>query len=135
MKKLMVLCTIGIFLMGCLGIRETKREEKRLVWEAELNTWIGQSVDELVDAVGYPSREIVAPNGNTVYVFEYTDIRSVPNISYKVGEKGKIDWGPTTYSTRQDQCTTYFEIDAERQIVNWRYEGDVYHLPYQEGQK
>ncbi len=65
-------------------------------------------VNALTNSWGYASYSFVAPNGNTVYVYE--DRASITN-----------EYGAVVMSF---SCRTFFEVNSVDTIVNWRWEGN-----------
>ena len=103
-------------------------------YEAKLNTWIGHSTEELVDAWGYPSKKITAPNGNAVYVYNTAETYRTPAyVSPRyttVTVRGNTAYATTTGGARyggqvvRQQCTTWFEVNNNK-IVKWRHQGSM----------
>lgn len=104
-------------------------------YELRLQEWIGRDANALVDGWGYPDREVTAPNGNRVYVFEETAVWQTPllvspgvstvtqygNRIYVTTHGGYVDGGDVVFS----RCTTYFEVDAEQKIVRSKFKGNA----------
>lgn len=93
-----------------------------------LDAWIGLSSKNLAGSWGPPSSETMAPNGNTILVYEpaaiyYTGI--IDSTSYNsAGHVTYAGSGQPDMNSTPPNCTSYFEIDQNRTILNWRTEGD-----------
>jgi hypothetical protein len=102
-------------------------------YEAKLQSWNGASVDSLVASWGYPSNQFVAPNGNTVYVYERTGGFVMPTTTttnatvtgygnYAQGTATTTSYGGGVISMN---CKTFFEAKSDKTIVSWRWEGNA----------
>ncbi len=126
MKKLITL----LFLLGGCA---TEQQYARNV-----ATWNDRSADELVSKWGMPTRTMILPSGNTLYVYDrsesYTSgavqmpgTSTVTNNPYAPGgaqyvtsQPGPLIQGTTIVSW----CSTFFEIDASGQVLSVRYQGN-----------
>jgi len=97
-----------------------------------LDANIGKNINQVVNEIGYPDRELMAPNGNKVYVFEnrriYTtsaqfktspDEKKVGNVTY-VGTKTEQVSGA---KTNVYECQLYLEVDDNENVIKWRTKG------------
>lgn len=91
MKKLFI---CALFLVACATDKNNRADNALRLWE-------GQPVNELVLAVGAPSRTFTAKSGNTVYAYERSDGETPPNY-----------------------CNLFFEISSEQKIAAWQWEGN-----------
>jgi hypothetical protein len=94
-------------------------------YEAKLNSWVGDSINELMASWGYPDGSFEAPNGNKVYVYSHRSSFTTP-IQTTVHTNL---YGPPTASTTGGQtlnlwCKTYFEVDNAKNIIKWSWEGN-----------
>lgn len=129
MKAVKILA-LGVIFGACASLSGCATQAK---YKEKLNTWIGAPVDNLVSSWGYPSSQLTAPNGNTVYVYErsggyVTPTTSTTNAS--VTGYGNSAYGTATTTTYGGQfismsCRTFFEVGPSRTIVSWRYEGNA----------
>jgi hypothetical protein len=91
-------------------------------YEKVLNTWVGSNINSLTNSWGYPASSFVAPDGNTVYVYTSSGSYTTPV------QTTFNDYNNTAYSTGGDtltfSCKTYFEVDCNKKIISWRYEGN-----------
>ncbi len=94
---------------GCASTGQTGQtaEEKR----AALDSWKGEDAQKLIDARGYPSYQLTAPNGNMVYIYHWENTVSQSTSS------------GTTYKTIY-YCDTSFEIDKDQTVVRWMTQGN-----------
>src|SRR5579859_4206971 len=108
----------------CLLLAGCATTEK---YEAKLNSWVGADMNALVNSWGYPSSSFSAPDGNTVYVYDSRGSYTTPT-SYQTTYQANTLTGGVDATTVQRGgqtfnywCTTYFEVDAEKKIVSWRW--------------
>lgn len=104
-------------------------------YDAMLAGWIGRDGDALVDVWGYPDREVTAPNGNRVFVYDdaslwQTPLTVTPAYSSVVQANGRlivrthggyVDGGDLVYT----RCSTYFEVDESMRIVRTKFKGNA----------
>jgi len=129
---------ITLVFCGCTNRVAVERERYKQLCQ----TWIGHDQNELIRAWGSPQQVNDMPNGNKVYTYIRSTNRRRPLVTLP---------GHTTYShqyivtgnqiygtTRQNQgmsmtvggdvvtyyCKTSFEVDANGQIVFWRFDGN-----------
>lgn len=101
-------------------------------YRAILDSWAGQPVQNLVNSWGYPTSQMTAPDGNTVYVYQRSGSIVMPTTSTTnatVNSYGSAAYGTATTTTYgggivQLNCATYFEIGSDKTIVNWRTQGN-----------
>jgi len=140
MKKLLISSIFTLLLVGCATTEN---------YEKLLNTWIGDSADNLVSSWGPPTSSYPLSNGGKV--MEYVRARtvqtggysySVPQTTYQSGSTsiygsgGGYAYG--TYSgtsttnvqkmvpvtTLNYWCKTRFTVDNNNRITTWRWEGN-----------
>ena len=106
----------------------TVRGTTGMKYEGVLNTLLGHSIQRVVNALGYPSKEFRAPNGNMIYMFYQGKIIPGFSHSYYSGfrQDGYISGNIYTYQSKDYEryCLTYFEVDKNKIIVNWSYAGN-----------
>ena len=90
-------------------------------YEAALDTWLGDDINDLVDQNGYADRTLVAPNGNTVYVYE-SSVSSTTTVPVRSFVDGSVLFYRT--NTSELYCDTFIEVGDKNRIVSWRYEGN-----------
>lgn len=97
-------------------------------YEEKLKTWLGHSVDELVNSWGYPANSFEAPNGNKVYV--YSSSRSHTSSTHTTsnynvyGNTIRGNSSTTGGKTRTFWCQTFFEVDTNNIIVRLSWKGN-----------
>lgn len=111
-----------IFLILICGCASTKN------YEMKLDSWLGHSANELVSSWGYPQSSLVAPNGNTVYIYGNSGSYGMPsqtNSTYNV--VGNTIYG-NSYTTGGQTinfwCRTFFEVNESKKIISWKWEGN-----------
>jgi len=119
-RKQILILGLLVFFMGCATTGK---------YEAKLNSWVGHNINELSASWGYPESSFTAPNGNTVYVYARGGSMVMPSQTTYSGQVSP--WG--TYSgssyttggqTLNFWCKTFFEVNQNKTIVNWRWEGN-----------
>ncbi len=97
-------------------------------YEALLNEWVQQDINQLIDEWGYPHNSLKLPNGNTVYIFGSSDSYITPVQTYTryhaVGDKMYADTMVTGGNAYTYWCRTFFEVNDKNIIVKWRVEGN-----------
>lgn len=103
-------------------------------YRALLSQWQGQSIDAFTKVWGYPNRQMKAPNGNTVYVYQYRNTTTFPQTTIPGYTRVQNSGGNTTvmtvptYSsgggTYHYNCTTWVEIDKQHKIVQTSFRGN-----------
>jgi len=76
--------------------------------ELKLESWLGNSADDLIDTWGYPDSTIKAPNGNMVYIYKDSKQFQTPNTGY-------------IYSV---DCDIAFELSESQTVILWNYRGN-----------
>jgi hypothetical protein len=122
MKRATVLLMFGL-LAGCATTAKYK---------AVLDTWIGAPAQKLVEAWGYPSSQMTAPDGNTVYIYQNNSSFVMPTVTTTnaaVSAYGNSAYGTATSlttggSTIDMSCTTYFEIGPDKTVVGYQAQGN-----------
>ncbi len=80
-----------------------------------LDSWIGHPISELINSWGYPTGDFEIPNGNKVYRWERSRL---------VASAGSVFNSPFGADTTRLWCVTYFEVDENKTIVGYRFEGN-----------
>jgi len=98
-------------------------------YEAVLRSWTGQNINALISSWGYPESSFTAPDGNTVYVYSRGGSMTMPTQTTFSGQVSP--WGSysgnsftTGGQTLNFWCKTFFEVDNNKTIINWRWEGN-----------
>jgi len=119
MKKLLAV----LLCLGLAGCATTAG------YEAILNTWTGSNINSLISSWGYPASSFTAPDGNTVYVYQSGGQYTMPTQTTYTGQVSP--WGSYSASsittggqTLNFWCKTYFEVNQDKIIVTWRWEGN-----------
>jgi len=125
MKTLTETLLLVLLTTGCATTRN---------YERTLATYVGHNIDEVVNLAGYPSQTFVAPNGNTVYLYQtfqqgVTPTVQGPSSTFVNGYGNAINANTVNGITYGGQpytlyCNTYFEVNQENTIVNWRWQGN-----------
>ena len=116
-----LLILISITLVSACATRER--------YEARIDTYVGKSINVVMDDWGYPSGSFEALNGNTVYTWDkqssYTSSPSVQTGVFTGSSNGGFftgfGFGSNTITRR---CQTYFEVDKQKVILRWRTQGN-----------
>ena len=115
-NKAVLFAALISFVAGCTG--QTAQERP-----AVLDSWLGANAQELVDSWGYPSNQLTAPNGNTVYVYHSerhsTDIEPQwrrPHQEEDIYGGAEDIFGGQDYNITFT-CDTSFEIDKNQTVV------------------
>jgi len=108
MKTLIVLLT-AFALSGCATTR---------LYEKQLQTWVGEDVNDMLTAWGAPAETFDMPNGNKMYVFLQTGGTSstayaLPYTTAVVG------------SSETNWCKTTFVVDPKQVVRSWSHEGNM----------
>jgi hypothetical protein len=64
-----------LFLSSCA----TGPRPNTVNYEKILNLWVGEQIEQLTTAWGYPEKHFIAPNGRKVYVYKQSRIVSRPS--------------------------------------------------------
>jgi hypothetical protein len=138
MKKLITL-VVSCILGGCATTAN---------YEAILQSWIGQPVDNLVSTWGPPQSSFTLSNGGQV--LEYSDQRNMqmpgysyttPQTTYQSGNVSAYGSGGSAYGTYSGISTTYVQhqtpgynialscktritVDSNGVITNWAWQGN-----------
>ncbi len=118
-NKAVLFAALISFVAGCTGQSAQERQ-------AVLDSWVGQTAQDLVDSWGYPSSQLTAPNGNTVYVYHSeSDIPSIPSQGERDQEiyRGQEDLSGDETQNMTWTCDTSFEIDKNQTVVQWTTRG------------
>ncbi|MDD5611021.1 MAG: hypothetical protein PHH69_05765 [Candidatus Omnitrophica bacterium] len=119
-KRKVILILLVSLLAGCAT--QGKYQKK-------LDTWIDHDMEELISSWGYPDSSFTAPNGNTVYVYTSASSVTTPSQTTYYGQvnPGGTYSGSSLTSGGQQvnfSCKTFFEVNAEKKITRWSYEGN-----------
>jgi len=117
------LATLGVilalFLQGCASHENFVKT---------YNGWVGQSIHHFTAQAGYPDSTYTLPNGNTVYVYERTEITSYPTVTpaFGFGSWGHYGGVGITYGADVDYetCKLFLEVDKKGVIVKWGSRGN-----------
>jgi len=117
----LLLILIAISLVSACATRER--------YEARINTYVGKSINEVMEDWGYHSGSREAPNGNTVYTWDrqssYTSSPSIQTGVFTGGSSGGFftgfGFGSDTITRR---CQTYFEVEKQKVSLRWRTQGN-----------
>jgi len=131
MKRLLILFLLTLSLSACASTAK---------YEAQLNTWVGQSEDALVAAWGVPNKEyrfgdakkaISYVRKDTIQTGGFTSIE--PQTTYYEGTiENKPYSGTSTTYTRETEpvrtyklfCKTSFVINKNGIVESWQHEGN-----------
>ena len=95
-------------------------------YEGELQSWVGRSNAELVDAWGEPGDLVVDEAGRNVFV--YATVRTERKGGTSMTTNDPLTGQPVTLSkpTRIETywCKTSFTIDEDERVTHYRYEGN-----------
>lgn len=109
MNKLTFLIIVILSLSGCAT--EAK-------YQTTLESWRGHNIEELYQEWGYPASSFDLANGNKMYLYTYNADMSIPIQTFPDGQPNPLSAQPVEYN-----CKTYFEVDQNKRIVNYSYEG------------
>ena len=112
-NKAVLFAALISFVAGCTGQFAQERQ-------AVLDSWIGANAQDLVDSWGYPSNQLTAPNGNTVYVYHWEGHST--DIGPQRQGPGGVIYSDQTYDMTFT-CDTSFEIDKNQTVVQWTRRG------------
>ena len=97
-------------------------------YEEILDSWVNNNVNDLVRSWGYPKNSFKAPNGNRVYVYEWSSSYTSPtytNTTHNlVGDTIQSNSLTTGGLTTHYWCRTFFEVGFNDRIITWRWEGN-----------
>lgn len=123
--RLMIWLISASLLVGCATTAK---------YRAMLKQWQGQDINAFTKVWGYPDRQIKAPNGNTVYVYQYRNTTTFPTTTVpgytrveNTGSNTTVTTVPTYYSgggTYHYNCTTWVEINKHQKIVQTSFRGN-----------
>ena len=125
MKKILKLAILVILI---LGIQSCASHEK---FVTKYNSWIGKSISQLINQIGYPDSTFTLPNKHKVYVYEQSRVYSTPNPSFGFGYGGGyygggygmfgLDYGSDIV---QETCKIFMETNQKGIIVKWGSRGN-----------
>lgn len=99
-RILLLLC---LFMITCLNVNAEEFMVKAL------NSWKGYSIDDVIASWGYPNNEKQIAGRNLVY---WT------NGQYHISGNQYYISGEESY------CTKILEIDKNKKVISWQYEGN-----------
>ena len=128
-KPLMKLFIPGLLIIAlCVPSVHAKKKPK---YEYILGTYIGHSIEIVVKELGYPQSDLIAPNGNKVYVWQSAQERNLPTwtspqMSSWYGQTG-FNYGGITAGggSVTAYCNTYFEVNTENVITGASWQGNA----------
>lgn len=95
-------------------------------YEGQLQSWVGKTNAELVDAWGEPGDVVVDKAGQNVFV--YATVRTERKGGSSMTTRDPMTGQPVTLSkpTRVETfwCKTSFTIDEDERVADYRYEGN-----------
>jgi hypothetical protein len=113
-----------LVLVSCLLISACATSNKAQIkadTDAWLNSLLGQNIDVVVNKLGYPLTNFIAPNGNKVFVWGKGEDKTRPMMLYRATPNSSIALGGDTQTY---WCKVYFEVDASNIIIRYSYEGN-----------
>jgi hypothetical protein len=127
---------IYVLLLLFLSSRATGPRPNTANYEKILNLWVGEQIEQLTTAWGYPEKQFIAPNGRKVYVYKQSRIVSRP--SYYIPGTSDVTFNDLTNTATittspgvtigggvdEYFCVTWIEINNEGTIVNWSWRGN-----------
>jgi hypothetical protein len=114
--------SLTILLALTIGACQTSKGYEEL-----MNTWIGANVNKLMEVWGDPTGTFEEPNGNTIYAYT---VSSNENTQVRFSQSyDNPDYPTTSTQIRGGQsnifvCSTYFEVNEEKEIVNVEWKGN-----------
>lgn len=122
----------------------------RSFMEKCLNSWLGYSIDSLINVWGYPNNEKEIA-GKHIYIWNKSNTAYIPQSSYTNGNVNTIanTYGNSIYGNSYINSTTttyggynvtYYcnriiEVDEDNKIINWQWEGNNCPGTYIRGKK
>lgn len=113
-------------------------------YEAVLNTWVGSTDSNLIDAWGPPDNTYTMSDGRTIVTYSRSQTTVLPGITYTTPQttysNGTINGDvnasysgtTTTYVQHQGPaqvftkvCVTRFTVSQDHHIESWRWEGNA----------
>ena len=107
-KKLLISISV-FFLASCATTQK---------YEANLQKWVGQSEEALVDGWGAPDNVYISPDGNRILTYQKDRIVNKTSLFYYPA----VEY-PYTPTIEQLSCKTSFTIQ-DGKITRWRWEGN-----------
>ena len=119
MKKVIIIL-MSLVIVICLSSCATTKGFQQVC-----DSWIGAPETELIRLWGYPQTTLQLQNGNTVYVYSSEGTFTMPSQHSSYEDA----WGRTQVNITEGKtitlwCRTYFEIDNQGVIINYRFEGN-----------
>ncbi len=124
MKNLLFFLAISLstfFIQGCATHQNFVKK---------YDSWLGQNIQGLMEQIGYPDTTYVLANKNKVYVYERSNLYSIPSIplmNYGYGYGGYYGgYGMIGYSNDivYQSCKLFIETDKKGIIVKWGSRGN-----------
>lgn len=128
MRFTMTIFGLTILLAGCATTMNN-------YYQQTVQSWRGGSVNQLVKQWGRPDRVATGPKGNTLYVYETQNYRTVsgptyPAVGVHVGSDGRpvMTTSPATNmawnrGSMSISCVAAFETDPSGKILNTEVQG------------
>ena len=125
MKNIIFAVVLLSLLAGCAHNGKEKEEDYEQRNKAMLNGLIGSPIGDLVDRVGYPDEQFLAPSGNVVYMYSLSNTTTTP----VTARTYRYDYIPDTtlYSggeTITYWCKIFFEVGQDKKVLRWRLKGN-----------
>ena len=87
------------------------------------NSWMGQDINHLIQQIGYPDSTYILPNKNKVYVYERSNVYSIPSMPIMGYGYGGYYGGYGMYGYSNDivyqTCKLFIETDKKGIIGKW----------------
>lgn len=94
------------------------------------DVWIGHSIIDFIDKVGYPDNTFVLPNKHKVYVYEDSHVYSMPSPRISIGTGGYYGGYYNMYryeynsEVLQESCKLFVETNKKGTILKWGSRGN-----------
>jgi len=131
MQHISILAALLLLLTGCA----TSYDE----YSENLDWYVGENIQVVIDDMGYPAQVLDMPSGNRVYLYLNEKTRTASRevsdpslIKYKYDPlTGKIvNSDPlgltptrTEYYNVTENCKTWFETDEDNLVVKYKFDG------------
>ena len=125
MKNIIFAVVLLSVMAGCAHKGKEKAEDSERENKAMLDTWVGAHIDALVQKGGYPDEQFMAPSGNVVYVYSFSDTKTSP-VTARTYRYERLP-NTTLYSggeTITYWCKMFFEIGQDKKILRWSAKGN-----------
>ena len=122
MKKFLLYTFIILSLFSMQGCATQQNFVKKY------NSWMGQDINHLIQQIGYPDSTYILPNKNKVYVYERSNVYSIPSMPIMGYGYGGYYRGYGMYGYSNDivyqTCKLFIETDKKGIIVKWGSRGN-----------